>query len=123
MQARKVEFGNYEIELDGVIRDPQTGEFSYDTVMRPVDGFIWIKHRMYSVGAGHNGTELMAAAEVVAKFRAAKKEGEDFVLLDTADWEMLKNIVNKLHGSGEEDLKMTRRVLEAPLIEMSPTEE
>jgi hypothetical protein len=123
MQARKVEFGDYVVELTTTVMNQQTGEFENKILQRPVDGLLWLKQHLLSPGAQHTPEELMAAVDIVGKIRAARGADEDYVLLETAEWDMLKRVINKLRGYGETDVKMVRRVLKAPLVEMSEKEE
>ncbi len=119
MQARKVEFADYVVSLESTRVHQVSGQFENFTVARSIDGCLWLKQHLYAHAAGHSASELMAASELVKKFYLAKEAGETSLLLETAEWDMLKRIINKLKGFGEVDLVMVDRVLNAPKVEMA----
>ncbi len=118
MQARKVEFTDYVVSLESTRVNQVTGKFEDFTVDRPMNGCLWLKQHLYANSVGHSASELMAASELVKKFYSAKESGETSLLLETAEWDMLKRIINKLKGFGEVDLVMVGRILNAPEVEM-----
>lgn len=113
MQARKIDLTPYTTELEG---DPYLAGDEFVTRMfkRKTDPKIWLRKYISAPAAGHSAKELLAAMDLVGKIRAAK----DHVLLEEADWTTVCTILNKIKGYGLSDVKIVRRVLEAPVVEV-----
>ncbi len=118
MQARKIEFADYDVTLESTRVHQVSGQFEKFTARRTIEGCLWLKQHLYANAAGHSPTELMAASELVKKFYAASAAGDTSLLLETVEWDMLKRIIGKLKGFGEVDLVMIGRILKAPEVEM-----
>ena len=117
MQARQIDLKSYTVRLISG-NEVQAGYIVpvYATV--EVHAVEWMDQHLLATAVGHNPAEYIAAADIMGKFRGAKAEGEDHLLLDLADWDKVNQILNKLRGYGKQDDQMLRRVREAPLIDL-----
>ncbi len=116
MQARKIDLRPYTVELIQQRVNP-AGELVEKTVSKTVNPVDWLTKHLLAPAAGHNLTELVAAMDIMGKVRAAT--AEEGVLIETAEWELMKTVLDKIKGYSEEAGQMGYRILAAPAVEVS----
>lgn len=98
---RKIELTPYKVTIEGVDKD-------YDVVDAIVT--ILTSHMLQL-----NGSQLLKNNILATKFLECK---EGSILLEEADYQMLKSSADKITGYGREDIELVQRILEAPQVEV-----
>lgn len=93
--------------------------------IRGVNGEDYPLHEVLKMLITHpnrqlNGPELLKAQEVAEKI--AQAEG-DHILLEEAEWEHLRDGVEKVRGFGTNDVELVRRILRAPQVKVKEAKE
>lgn len=117
---RKLDLSNYEIdglvdkkdEKDGII-DREPGRVPYD--VRKSIIFI-----MFSPDQRLNALELLSRDKLANKINDCQ---EDFVLLEQAEYEKIKNAANIVQGYSQNDIELVKRIIDCPEVEVKPANE
>ena len=108
---KKINIKNYEVIA--INKELKEVKVTYG-VMESLVSILMSHHNKW------NGVDLLVASELATKIKDAKA---DDVLLENAEYEMLKKSINTFEGYGQNDVEMVKRVSMAENVEVKEVEE